>query len=508
MAEPTHTLIGWLATATSEWPSQPALRDSTGTLSYAELWDGLGRWRHMFADLGLTAHEPVAVISRHRHRLARATWLSVYAGFPMLPLGPSQLGLAGLMRSCGVRQAITDADVELPVGIRRLPAARLDQLPTGESAGPTPLRGNRAQLLVSTAGTEAQARAAMLSGDNLVSSSRTSCECLGLQSDDDWLLCLPLTHIAGLMILFRCASVGATVTIHDIFDATAVASEIAGGRITRLSLVPPMLDRLLTACAGGQGSDAQDQNNRSDHEETQDTGKSGPGKASKVRSVIIGGAPIASALAERARAAGWPLLASYGMTETSSHVALSTPRLEDGLKPVPGSQIEITDDAGAPLDSGGNGRILISGPSVMLGYANPSLIPGEGLLDSGKLLTRDLGEVDEHGVLHVAGRSDDVLICGGANVQPAALEDLLAGCPGVVEAGVAGRPDPVWGHRLIAVYAGDASREELARWVDKHIAPNLRPREFMRVSVLPRNALGKLDRRLLKWLVAAPEDSV
>ncbi len=507
MANPADTLIGWLATATSESPSQPALRDSTGTLSYAELWDALGRWRHRFTDLGLKSDSPVAVISRHRHRLARAAWLAVYAGFPMLPLAPSQLGLAGLMRSCGIRQAIADADVDLPGGIRRLPAARLDQLPTGDSVGPAPLRGNRAQLLVSTAGTEAQARAAMLSGDNLVSSSNTSCASLGLKSDDDWLLCLPLTHIAGLMILFRCASVGATVTIQEMFDATAVASEIASGRITRLSLVPPMLDRLLAACAGEQDPDTQDKSNRPKLEESPVEGKSGPAGTGRVRSVIIGGAPIATALAERARAAGWPLLASYGMTETCSHVALSTSRPEQGLRPLPGSRIEITSDAGTPLGSGHSGRILISGPTVMLGYANPSLVPGEGLLAPGKLLTRDLGEIDQHGALHVAGRSDDVLICGGANVQPAALEDLLAGCPGVVEAGVAGRPDPVWGHRLIAVYAGDASREELADWVERHIAPNLRPREFMRVSALPRNALGKLDRRLLKLLATAPDES-
>ncbi|MGB5590673.1 MAG: class I adenylate-forming enzyme family protein [Gammaproteobacteria bacterium] len=496
MADSAHSLIGWLATAAGEVPTQPALCDNTGTLSYAALWDALGRWRHTYIDLGLKAHAPVAVISRHRHRIARATWLAVYAGFPMLPLGPSQLGLAGLMRSCGIHQAIADADVELPGGIRRLPAARLDQLPAGESAGPTPLRANRAQLLVSTAGTEARPRAAMLSGDNLVSSTRISCAALELQSDDNWLLCLPLTHIAGLMILFRCASVGAAVTIHDFFDASAIQSEIAEGRLTRLSLVPPMVDSLMTACAEGPASGDKAAVSPADMGD-------GPGR---IRTVIIGGAPIATALAERAGQAGWPLRASYGMTETSSHVALSSSRLEDGLQPLPESHIEIADDTGGPLTSGGSGRILISGPTVMLGYANPALLPGEGLLAPGKLLTRDLGEIDQHGALHVAGRSDDVLISGGVNVQPAALEDLLAGCPGVVEAGVSGRPDPVWGHRLIAVYAGDASRKQLAEWVERHIAPNLRPREFMRVSSLPRNALGKLDRRLLKLLVAAPAD--
>ena len=88
------------------------------------------------------------------------------------------------------------------------------------------------------------------------------------------------------------------------------------------------------------------------------------------------------------------------------------------------------------------------------------------------------------------------------------LEDVLAGCPGVVEAGIAGRHDPVWGHRLVAVYVGHLSTEELARWIGQHVAPAMRPRDFIRVANLPRNALGKLDRNLLQLLAesAATED--
>ena len=480
MPENPSSLIRWLAEAAGECPDHVALRDELGVTRYGELWQALGRWRHTFADAGLAPGVPVAVITRHRRLIARAAWLSVYSGLPLLPLAPEQLGLASLLRSCGVRQAITDADVALPSGIRRLPAARLDGMPTGDSAEPAPMAANRPQLLVSTSGTGDHPRAAMLDGDNLAASAATTAEILEMDGGDDWLVCIPLTHIAGLMILFRSARVGASVTIHESFDAARVWSSVSAGEITRLSLVPPMLDRLLAV------SDDQ------------------PGQ--RGRSLIVGGAPVSQALADRATSAEWPIMSSYGMTETASHVALSGPDLASGLLPLPGTRISVVDESGAP--AAGVGRIVIEGPTVMAGYANPGLLQGDGLLGEHQLLTSDLGRIDEDGHLHICGRSDDVLISGGVNVHPAVLEDVLAGCPGVVEAGIAGRHDTVWGHRLVAVYVGRLSTEELARWIEQHIAAAMRPRDFIRVANLPRNALGKLDRNLLQLLAesAATED--
>jgi O-succinylbenzoic acid--CoA ligase len=216
----------------------------------------------------------------------------------------------------------------------------------------------------------------------------------------------------------------------------------------------------------------------------------------------VGGAPVSQNLADRASADGWPLITSYGMTESASHIALGGPDLGAGLTPLAGTRISVVDDSGAP--AAGIGRIVVEGPTIMAGYANPGLLPGDGLSGPNKLMTSDLGQIDESGRLRVTGRCDDVLISGGVNVHPAVLEDVLAGCPGVIEAGIAGRPDPVWGHRLVAVYVGHRSAEELAPWIEEHIAPAMRPREFIRVSALPRNALGKLDRRLLGLLAESP----
>ena len=90
----------------------------------------------------------------------------------------------------------------------------------------------------------------MLTGDNLVSSAISTGKFLGLTHDDNWLACLPLTHVAGLMIVFRSVSAGGTVTIHERFEADAVWSAISAGEITRISLVPPILERLLNVSDG------------------------------------------------------------------------------------------------------------------------------------------------------------------------------------------------------------------------------------------------------------------
>lgn len=478
MSSASQSLIAWLAGAASERPEAPALIDETGVLKNGQLWGALGRWRHVLTDAGLTPGKPVAVITRHRRRIARAAWLSIYAGLPMLPLEPSQLGLASLLRSCGIHQAITDPEAELPQGIRRLPAARLDGIPEGPGAGPAPLAGNRPQLLISTSGTGDHPRAAMLTGDNLVSSAISTGKFLGLTHDDNWLACLPLTHVAGLMIVFRAISAGGTVTIHERFDADAVWSAIRAGEITRISVVPPMLERLLSVSDGACPA--------------------------RMRSVIIGGAPVSSDLAQRAHEAGWPLIVSYGMTETASHIALGGADPSAGLSAVRGTRISVVDEQGQTTD--GLGRIVIEGPTVMAGYANPGLLQGDGLLEPGHLMTSDLGEIDAQGRLRIAGRSDDVLNSGGVNVQPAALEDVLAGCPGVIEAGITGQVDPVWGHRLVAAFVGDVKPDVLERWIEKHLAPALRPRRFIRVSSLPRNALGKLDRHLLRLMAESVDD--
>ena len=470
----SHPVARLRAAATSR-PMAPAINAGDETLLYGELWEALGRWTRVLTGVGLMPGKPVAVVSRSRSRQVRAIWLAVFAGCPVLPVNPAHPAARSLISDCGINQIIADADIDLPRGIRRLPARRLDEVPEGPAIPGMPLAVNAVQLLVATSGTEGAAQAGMLSCANLSASASNSCEALDLRPTDAWLACLPLTHIAGIAILFRCAAVGACMHLHERFVPEQIWADIQDGEITHLSLVPSMLYRMLET-----SNDAA--------------------PPFSLRQALIGGSPLSLPLGRRARAAGWPLRETYGMTETTSHVALAA--RSDwtlGLDTLPGSKISIVDDNRQPTSE--TGRIQITGPTVMLGYANNSLKPGDGLSGERTVTSQDLGRFDEDGRLRVLGRADAMLVTSGANIHPAEVESLLAGCPGLNEAAVTGLPDPVWGQRLIALYTGDARPDAVKRWTKEKILRPLRPREFYRIRELPRNALGKLKRADLPGLV-------
>jgi o-succinylbenzoate---CoA ligase len=159
---------------------------------------------------------------------------------------------------------------------------------------------------------------------------------------------------------------------------------------------------------------------------------------------------------------------------------------------------------GVEVDCSGCGalptRLRIRGPVVMAGYANPRREPGEGLED-GWFVTSDLGCWTAAGELRVLGRADELLVIGGELVLPARVEERLASAPGVTSVAVVGVEDTVWGHRLVVVYAGEASPEALDRWCRQHLSSRHRPRGFHRLERLPVLPSGKQDRRKIRELI-------
>lgn len=121
----------------------------------------------------------------------------------------------------------------------------------------------------------------------------------------------------------------------------------------------------------------------------------------------------------------------------------------------------------------------------------------DGVFESG-----DLGRIDGAGNLHVLGRADDVLISGGVNLHPASIERLLTECPGVADVAVTAVDDPRWGDLLVAIFCGDIDESQFEQWCRDHLESGQRPRRFLRVALLPRNAGGKIDREILRRLAA------
>jgi o-succinylbenzoate---CoA ligase len=322
-----------------------------------------------------------------------------------------------------------------------------------------------ALLLVPTSGTSGTVHVAMLPMAALDAHVAASARVLPrLGPTDRWLVCLPMTSIGALAALWRALTAGACLAFLERFDAGDARRMMAAGA-SHVSVVPAMLAPLAQYAAPDPRG---------------------------LCCLLAGGGPLSAVAVELARARGWPLWTGWGMTETASHVAACPvdAHWREGIagRPLPGADIEA---------ERGSGRLRVAGPMLMTGYARPGLAPGVGLDATGRFPTGDLGEWLEDGRLRVLGRADEVIVTGGGNVHPRAVEDALCRCPGIGEVAIAGRPDPRWGSVLVALYTGDVPPETVEAWARAHLPSVSRPRTFQQVGALPRNAMGKLRREAL-----------
>ncbi len=422
----------------------------------------------LFAEHGVEAGGVAAVLSTSSFTLSLILCAALHMGVTIFPIDP----LMGskrrnrLLSDSGCSLVIADVELDgLPGGVKQISVD--SSAATDMVLEPSGARGD-VQLIVTTSGSEGDPKGVMLSGANIAASVAASRDRLGLNSDDLWLNCLPMYHIGGIMILYRCLDAGAGMLLHSGFDAQGVWLDLQRHKVTHISLVPAMLARLLDVAEDSPPPDS-------------------------LRVALIGGGHLSPELATRAHKAGWSLCVSYGMSESCSQCATDCSE-QAGL---------VSGSVGLPLDSfeialSEQGRVLLRGPAVMLGYVNPDRSPGQGLLQGGWFEAGDLGEIDASGRLLVLGRADDVLISGGRNIHPIEIENLVVDCPGVDEVAVVACPDQTWGDLLVAIYAGGASQEEVVAWCRANIVSPLRPREFIQVKELPRNHMGKLERKSLK----------
>jgi O-succinylbenzoic acid--CoA ligase len=357
----------------------------------------------------------------------------------------------------------------------RLPASERDAI---ERAIDVELDEPRdVQAIVFTSGTTGAPRGALLERAAFAASARASARNLPWRDDDRWLLCMPLARIGGLSIVMRCLAARRAIVVHPRFDPHAVLASIARDAVTRLSVVPTMLHDLL----------AIDRDNA----------------LARTRAILLGGAPAPRALLVECAARRVPVLTTYGLTEACSQVTTQAPRdpgiVELGCgRPLDGTAIAIARDDGAASAPDEVGLIVVRAPTLMRGYLGAPPI-GDAFV------TGDLGRIDERGVLHVVGRADDVVISGGENVHPAAVEAALVECTGVRAAIAFGVDDERWGQRVVAVIAASDGFDEqrVADELALRLPPSARPRSACVVDALPAPVDGKLPRRAVARAFAA-----
>ncbi len=287
---------------------------------------------------------------------------------------------------------------------------------------------------------------------------------LGRDEDDRALVCVPIHHVAGLAILAR-ARVNATpVTVHPVFDVDAVAAAPAHEGTTIVSLVPTMLARLLAA---GAPIDAY-------------------------RVLVVGGAPLPDELRARAEAVGANVVDAYGLSETWGGF------LVDGV-PIEGAEVALASgDDGTEAD-----EILVRGPMVMARYRGMPRETAAAFTVDGWFRTGDLGARIPGRGLRVVDRLKDLVVSGGVNVSPTAVEAVLALAPGVREVCVTGALDAEWGERVVAFVVPDdaaapPSLETLRAFAGERLSRAQLPKQVVAVDAIPRTPGGKPLRRELR----------
>lgn len=298
-------------------------------------------------------------------------------------------------------------------------------------------------LVVATSGTTAAPRGAVLTHAAVRASAEATSRRLRVDPGADrWLACLPLAHVGGLGVVTRALTTGTPLTVHARFEAAAVEAAARDGA-TLVSLVPSLVRRVDVA---------------------------------PFRAVLVGGAALDAPRPEN-------VVSTYGMTETAGGVVY------DGV-PLEGVEVRVDD----------TGQVHLRGPMLLRVYRD-----GNDPRDAdGWVATGDAGRWDSDGRLVVEGRLDDVIVTGGQKVWPAAVEAVLATHPAVGEVAVAGRGDPEWGQRVVALVVPADPVEPpdldvLRALVKEHLPAWAAPRELVLVAALPRTPLGKLRRGSLTF---------
>ncbi len=467
-------------------------------VSYGEVFDLAGKLAGHLTRRGVVPSDRVAVqVEKSWQNLALylaclragAVYLPLNTAYPLAELeyflGDAEPAfvVARPESEDGVRKLCTrigKATVESlgPNGEGSLLQAAADARPAAAvSRGPDDLAA-----ILYTSGTTGRSKGAMLTHDNLLSNARVLVDYWRFTARDVLLHALPIFHTHGLFVACNVSLLsGGSMIFLPKFDAGEVMRQMP--KATSMMAVPTFYVRLL------------------------DEPKFTRDLARHMRLFTSGSAPLLSethrAFRERT---GHAILERYGMTETNMNT--SNPYDGDRIPgtvgfPLPGVELRVADpESGRPLAQGEIGVIEVRGPNVFKGYWRMPEKTKAEFRDDGFFITGDIGMIDARGYVHIAGRAKDLVITGGYNVYPKEVESELDAIQGVVELAVIGLPHPEFGEGVTAVLvcekeANLAEADVLAALHDR-LAKFKQPKRVFFVDELPRNAMGKVQKNVLR----------
>lgn len=321
--------------------------------------------------------------------------------------------------------------------------------------------------ILMTSGTTNSPKAVQLTYQNFQSSCKNWNQFLNFIPGDQFLCCLPLTHVGGLAVLIRALIYGFSINLSKSFSSDLLYQILSKDPVTIVSLVPTMLQRIIDQPDGIR-------------------------YLKSLRAILLGGGPVSDVLLDTCIKKNLPIVKTYGMTETCSGIVglwlLDKPEKKHFAgAPFPNVSIKVE-----------NEEIIISGPMVMKGYLNQSA-------SNGTHNSKDLGWMDVDGTLFLEMRRKDLIVTGGENVNPKEVEDLLISMDEIKDAVVFGIPDKEWGQKVAAVIV---LRYNNLQITNKDITDKLRdeisaykiPKIYKFVDSISRNELGKINNETLKIL--------
>jgi acyl-CoA synthetase (AMP-forming)/AMP-acid ligase II len=494
------------------YPEKIALKFEDRSFSFLKFNERVNRLANAFSHLGLNKGDRVGVLERNCPEYIEAYFAAAKSGTIIVPISPrlSREEFVFLMKDAGVRVLITGEEFFDMVQSSRDQLEALDHLVLlGDSAeekiisyenlisAMSPeepdleINENDPFLIMYTSGTTGRSKGVLSTHRNYMANTVNMTLELKIEHEDVTILVMPLYHNGGLWPTLVHFYRGGRIILHRNFDEFSAFRDIEKEQVTTFNLVPVMLMRLLEC-------ETLKQHN-----------------LSSLRLIFYGGAPMRVPLLKRAIGYfGKRLMTGLGMTEACGGVLFLHPedlwidgpeervkRLGSVGRDAINVTIRIVNEKGEDIKPGEVGEVIVKADNVMAGYWNRAE-ETDTAIRSGWLYTGDLATKDKEGFVYIVDRSKDIIISGGENISSKEVEDVLHSYPEVMEVAVIGIPDDIWGeavHAVVVTKNGKKIDEELL--IDhckRHLASFKKPKSIDFMDSLPRNILGKIEKKKLK----------
>jgi acyl-CoA synthetase (AMP-forming)/AMP-acid ligase II len=505
------------------YPEKIGLKYDNRAYSFFQLNERINRLANAFLHFGLKKGERIGVLERNCPEYIELYFATAKSGNVIVPISPrlSRDECVFLLRDSGTKLLVIGKEfIEMVRSVRPelWELKHIILLGDDEAEGflnyekvlsampsvepKVEVQESDLSLIMYTSGTTGRPKGVMVTHRNNLANTINMTLELGIEHNDVTLLVMPLYHNGGLWPTLVHFYRGARILVQSEFSEATVLKAIEEEGVTTFNLVPTMLIRLL------EYPDLPMYDCRS------------------LRLIFYGGAPMPIPVLKRAlKYFGNRLMTGLGMTEASGGILflqkddlyLDGPkdkvrRLGSVGRDAINVVTRIVNEHGEDVKTGEVGEIIAKGDNIMKSYWN---LPDEtaSVIRNDWLHTGDLATVDEEGYVYIVDRTKDLIISGGENISSKEVEDVLYSHPDVLEAAVIGIPDEVWGEAVHAVVVAkkgaSVSEEALIEHCKQNLASFKKPRSVEFVETLPKNILGKVEKKELKqkfWRSSYPRE--